>query len=67
MQKKLLVSLLMLALVSVACAREVKSNQGVMSKITGLKTPESVVQAKMEKFMYLKLTSLVKMVMVKLL
>lgn len=46
MQKKLLVSLLMLALVSVACAREVKSNQGVMSKITGLKTPESVVQAK---------------------
>ncbi len=46
MQKKLLVSLLMLALVSVACAREVKSNQGIMSKITGLKTPESVVQAK---------------------
>jgi gluconolactonase len=46
MQKKLLVSMLMLALVSVACAREVKSNQGVMSKITGLKTPESVVQAK---------------------
>ncbi len=46
MEKKLLVSLLTFALVSVACAREIKSNQGVMTKITGLKTPESVVQAK---------------------
>ncbi|HYN55324.1 MAG TPA: SMP-30/gluconolactonase/LRE family protein [Methylotenera sp.] len=45
-ERKLLVSVLMLALVSVACAREIKSNQGVMQKITGLKTPESVVQAK---------------------
>ena len=46
MQKKLIVSTLMLAFLASGCATEVKSNQGVMQKITGLKTPESAVQAK---------------------
>jgi sugar lactone lactonase YvrE len=45
MVKKLL-STLMLVFLATGCATEVKSNQGVMQKITGLKTPESVVQAK---------------------
>lgn len=52
MQKKLLVSVLMMALASTGCAKDLKSSkeagssQAVMQKITGLKTPESVVQAK---------------------
>jgi gluconolactonase len=46
MQKKLMLSVLMLAFLATGCASEVKSNQGVMQKITGLKTPESAVQAK---------------------
>jgi gluconolactonase len=46
MQKKLIISTLMSAFIATGCATEVKSNQGVMQKITGLKTPESVVQAK---------------------
>jgi hypothetical protein len=46
MQKKLLASLFMLAVINIACA-QVKSDKVVsMHKITGLKTPESVVQAK---------------------
>lgn len=46
MQKKLLIIALMAAFVGVGCVKELKSNQGLMQKITGLKTPESVVQAK---------------------
>ncbi len=46
MQKKLILSVLTLAFLATGCATEVKSNQGVMQKITGLKTPESAVQAK---------------------
>ena len=46
MQKKLLVSVFMLALISVACVKQVKPNQLAMHKISGLKMPESVVQAK---------------------
>jgi gluconolactonase len=46
MQKKLILSVLTLAFLATGCATEVKSNQGVMQKVTGLKTPESVVQAK---------------------
>lgn len=46
MQKKLLLGALTLAFLATGCATEVKSNQTVMQKITGLKTPESVVQAK---------------------
>jgi len=52
MQKKLLVSVFMMALVSTGCAKDVKSSKeagsshAVMQKITGLKMPESVVQAK---------------------
>ena len=46
MQKKLLLSALTLTFLAAGCATEVKSNQGVMQKVTGLKTPESVVQAK---------------------
>ena len=46
MQKKLILSALTFALLATGCATEVKSNQGVMQKVTGLKTPESVVQAK---------------------
>ena len=46
MQKKLILSSLMLAFLATGCATEVKSNQGVMQKVTGLKTPESAVQAK---------------------
>ena len=45
MQKKVLLSTLMLAFIATGCATEMKSNQGPMQKITGLKTPESVVQA----------------------
>ncbi|MDP1522270.1 SMP-30/gluconolactonase/LRE family protein [Methylotenera sp.] len=45
LDKKLLASALMLALLGAGCATEVKTNQGDMQKITGLKTPESVVQA----------------------
>lgn len=43
------ISALMLALLATGCATEVKNNQAAaqsMQKITGLKTPESVVQAK---------------------
>jgi sugar lactone lactonase YvrE len=46
MQKIFILSLFVLVFLSTGCASEVKSNQGVMQKITGLKTPESVVQAK---------------------
>ena len=46
MQKKMLLSALTLAFLATGCASEMKSNQGVMQKVTGLKTPESVVQAK---------------------
>ncbi|MDI1309939.1 MAG: SMP-30/gluconolactonase/LRE family protein [Methylotenera sp.] len=46
MQKKLILSALMLTFLATGCATEVKSNLGLMQKITGLKTPESVVQAK---------------------
>jgi len=46
MQQKLILSGLMLAFLATACATEVKSNQRVMQRVTGLKTPESVVQAK---------------------
>ena len=46
MQKKLLVSVFMLALISVACVKQIKPNQLAMHKISGLKMPESVVQAK---------------------
>ena len=46
MQKKLLVSVFMLALISVACVKQVKPNLLAMHKISGLKMPESVVQAK---------------------
>ena len=37
MQNKLIISTLMLAFLATGCATEVKSNQGVMQKITGLK------------------------------
>jgi gluconolactonase len=46
MQKIFILSLFVLVFLLTGCASEVKSNQGVMQKITGLKTPESVVQAK---------------------
>lgn len=46
MHKKLLVSVLLLTFASVGCAQDMKSSQGIMQKITGLKMPESVVQAK---------------------
>jgi sugar lactone lactonase YvrE len=46
MQKNSLVSALFIALTVAACAKSIKANQQVMQKITGLKTPESVVQAK---------------------
>ncbi|MDP3088691.1 MAG: SMP-30/gluconolactonase/LRE family protein [Methylotenera sp.] len=46
MQKSILVSVLFMALVSTSCAKSIKSNQLVMQKVTGLKTPESVVQDK---------------------
>ncbi|MDZ4142214.1 MAG: SMP-30/gluconolactonase/LRE family protein [Methylotenera sp.] len=51
MQKKLIASVLVLAFASVGCAKgvnteDVKNNQVAMQKITGLKTPESAVQAK---------------------
>lgn len=45
MQKTKLVSLLFIALIS-ACAKNSTTNQAIMQKVTGLKTPESVVQAK---------------------
>lgn len=45
MQKKLLLSTLLVSFLATACVTTLKSNQGAMSKITGLKTPESVVQA----------------------
>jgi sugar lactone lactonase YvrE len=51
MHNKLLVSAFLTVLISAGCAKELKSthnaknNQPVMQKITGLKTPESVVQA----------------------
>lgn len=46
MQKNILVSVFMMALISSGCAKEVKNNHVVMQKVTGLKMPESVVQAK---------------------
>lgn len=51
MQKKLIASVVVLAFASVGCAKDVnteviKNNQVTMQKITGLKTPESAVQAK---------------------
>lgn len=46
MKKNLVVSVLLLALMNVACAQDVKSPPLAMQKITGLKMPESVVQAK---------------------
>ncbi|MGZ8261681.1 MAG: SMP-30/gluconolactonase/LRE family protein [Methylotenera sp.] len=46
MRTKLLISVFMLAFVSISSAKEVQSSDAVMQKITGLKTPESVVQAK---------------------
>jgi len=46
MKIKLILSALLVAFATSGCAAEIKSNQGVMQKITGLKTPESVVQAK---------------------
>lgn len=51
MQKKLIASVLVLAFASVGCAKgvnteDVKNNQVAMQKITGLRTPESAVQAK---------------------
>ncbi len=49
MQFKILSSALFIAFAATACAPELKGNQGVMQKITGLKTPESVVQAKNDK------------------
>jgi gluconolactonase len=39
-------TMLLIALISTGCARSMKPNQIVMQKITGLKMPESVVQAK---------------------
>ena len=46
MQKSILVSVLMMALISTGCAKTLKSNQVLTQKITGLKMPESAVQAK---------------------
>jgi len=46
MQKSILVSMLFMALVSAGCVKSIKPNQLVMQKVTGLKTPESVVQDK---------------------
>ena len=46
MQKKLLVSVFMLALLSAGCVQQAKTKPLAMQKITGLKMPESVVQAK---------------------
>jgi sugar lactone lactonase YvrE len=51
MQNKILISALLVAFAATGCAKDVKSNQGatqqvIGQKITGLKTPESVVQAK---------------------
>lgn len=46
MQKNILVSVLIMALIGTACAKTLKSNQVLTHKITGLKMPESVVQAK---------------------
>ncbi len=46
MQKIIIFSSLMLAFLTTGCATEVNSNQGAMQKITGLKTPESAVQAR---------------------
>jgi sugar lactone lactonase YvrE len=46
MQKNRVVSVFLMVLISIGCAKELKSNPEVMQKITGLKTPESVVQAK---------------------
>jgi len=46
MQKTILVSVFLIALVNIGCTKELKNNQADMQKITGLKMPESVVQAK---------------------
>lgn len=46
MQKTLVMSVLLTALISTGCTKELKCNQIRMHKITGLKIPESVVQAK---------------------
>jgi gluconolactonase len=46
MQKSIFFSVLFMALVSAGCANSIKPNQLVMQKVTGLKTPESAVQAK---------------------
>jgi gluconolactonase len=51
MQKKILLSALLVAFAATGCAKDAKSNQVAIQqvtsqKITGLKTPESVVQAK---------------------
>ena len=44
MQKIIFFSVLFMALISAGCAKSIKPNQLVMQKVTGLKTPESVVQ-----------------------
>jgi sugar lactone lactonase YvrE len=46
MQKNLLVSAFLMVLIGTACAEDGKSSPAAMQKITGLKMPESVVQAK---------------------
>jgi gluconolactonase len=46
MQKKLLAGIFMLAVINVSCAQVASDKMVSMQKITGLKTPESVVQAK---------------------
>ncbi|NOU25286.1 MAG: gluconolaconase [Methylotenera sp.] len=46
MQKKIFIATYLLALLGVACTHQVKSNAVLAQKITGLKTPESAVQAK---------------------
>jgi sugar lactone lactonase YvrE len=45
MQKKLLIIAFMMVFVGVGCVKELKTDHGLMQKITGLKMPESVVQA----------------------
>lgn len=46
MQKNILASAFLMVLIGTGCAKELKSSHATMQKITGLKMPESVVQAK---------------------
>ena len=65
MQKKSIFGLLVLSSVAVGCVNSASTPNVLMQKVTGLKTPESVVQAKDGAFLCQKSVSLVKMAMEK--